>query len=180
MKDDLSPSASRVPLVVVVAVGRNGAIGRDNQLPWSMPTDLARFRALTMGTPMIMGRRTFESIGCVLPGRESIVITRSRDLVAMPGLWIVRTPEAAFALAQVRAMAMKADAATLIGGAAVFAAMMEWVDRLDLTIVDLAPTADTFFPPIDPAVWREHDRRTIPRGPRDEAGCDFVVYHRVP
>ena len=167
-----------IPLVIVAAIGRNGAIGRDNALPWSMPSDLAHFRESTMGRPMIMGRRTHESIGRVLPGRESIVVTRSTGLAAMRDPWIVETPQAALALARVRAAALNADAATLIGGASLFSSMMDVVDRLDLTIVDLAPEADTFFPPIDPALWREVARVTPPRGARDEAGCDFVTYVR--
>ena len=158
-------------------MGRNRAIGRGNALPWSMPSDLARFKALTMGTPMIMGRRTFESIGRPLPGRESIVV--SRGLRSLPaGVFRVGDPEAAFALARQRAIATGAGAISVIGGAALFAAMMPRADCLAMTLVDLAPEADTFFPPIDFAVWHETSRYTPDRRGGDEAACVFIDYER--
>ena len=168
-----------LPLVIVVAVGRNGAIGRAGALPWTMPGDLARFRALTMGTPMIMGRRTFESIGRALPGRESIVVSRDPTSPVPRGVFRAPDPERALALAEEHAPAMGAHAISLIGGASLFAALMPRVTRLHVTIIDLAPEADTFFPPIDPAVWREVSRTIPPRHPGDEAGCVFVDYVRA-
>ena len=106
----------RRPLVIVAAVARNGAIGRDNALPWTMPSDLARFRALTMGCPMIMGRRTWESIGRNLPGRESVVV--SRGLLDLPsGAHAAADPATALAFAAQRADALDASAIALIGGA---------------------------------------------------------------
>jgi dihydrofolate reductase len=170
---------ARTPLAAVVAVGRNGAIGRDGGLPWTMPGDLARFRDLTMGTPMIMGRRTFESIGKALPGRESIVVTRDPALALPEGVLRTADPETALAIGRERARAIGAPAITLIGGATLFAAMMTRVDRLHLTVVDLAPDADTFFPTLDPAAWREVSRHVPPRHPRDEAACVFVDYERA-
>lgn len=168
-----------VPLAIVAAVGRNGAIGRGNALPWRMPGDLARFRDLTMGTPMIMGRRTYESIGKALPGRESIVVSRDASLPLPAGVFRAVGPDEALALAATRAAAMGAATITLIGGATLFEAMMPQVDRLHMTFVDLAPEADVFLPPIDPAVWRETARVTPPGHPKDEAGCVFVDYVRV-
>lgn len=164
------------PLVIVAAVARNGAIGRNNALPWTMPGDLARFRDLTMGRPMIMGRRTFEAIGRNLAGRESIVVSRAGAVEPAPGVHCVGDPEAALRLAEDRAAAMEADAVALIGGAALFAALMPRCARLAMTFVDLAPEADTFFPPIDPYVWAESSRAYPPRDPRDEADCAFVDY----
>lgn len=169
----------KVPLAIVAAVGRNGAIGQGGRLPWTMPGDLARFRALTMGTPMIMGRRTFESIGRALPGRESIVVSHDPSLALPDGVFRAADPDAALAFAASRAAAMGAGAMTLIGGATLFTAMMSATDRLHMTFVDRAPEADTFFPPIDPALWREISRAIPPRHPRDEADCVFVDYVRA-
>ena len=167
------------PLAIVVAVGRNGAIGRDGKLPWAMPGDLARFRDLTMGTPMIMGRRTFDSIGQALPGRESIVVSRDPALALPAGVFHAAGPEAALILAVERAAAMGAASISLIGGAGLFETMMPRVERLHITYVDLAPAADTFFPAIDWASWRETSRFVPPRHARDEAPCVFVDYARA-
>lgn len=165
------------PLVIFAAVARNGAIGRDNALPWTMPGDLARFKSLTMGCPMIMGRRTWQSIGRNLPGRESVVV--SRGLLPLPeGAHAATDPEHALTLAARRAEAMRAPAIALIGGAALFAALMPRADRLAMTFVDLRPDADTFFPPIDPYAWREVGRDRPPRHENDQAGCIFVEYRR--
>ena len=165
-------------LTAVAAVGRNGAIGKGNRLPWSMPSDLAHFRRCTMGKPMIMGRLTFEAIGRALPGRESIVVTRSPGLSPQPGVWVAGSPEQALALARERAGAMGVDDIVLAGGATLFDRMMPIVDRLRMSFIDLAPAADTFFPPIDPAIWREEGRVIAPRQPQDEAACVFVDYVR--
>lgn len=163
-----------VPLVIVAALGRNGAIGRGGALPWRMPSDLARFRTLTMGTPMIMGRRTWDSIGRPLPGRESIVVSRDQKMPLPEGVLRAGAPEKALDLAARRADAMSAASISLIGGAALFEALLPWADRLALTYVDLAPDADTFFPAVDPAQWREVARVVPPRRPEDEADCAFV------
>ena len=145
-------------LVAVVAMGRNGAIGRDNALPWTMPSDLARFRALTMGKPMIMGRRTFESIGRALPGRESIVVSRRPQTDLPERTHAAADPEEALALAEAWASAMGASEIALIGGAALFEQMMPHLARIYLTIVDLRPDADTFLAAPDAFVWRETAR----------------------
>jgi dihydrofolate reductase len=167
-----------LPLVIAAAVARNGAIGRDNRLPWSMPGDLAHFREITMGKPMIMGRRTFEAIGRVLPGRESIVVTRAGHAGAASGLFYAESPEEAVALGQERAAAMEADEIMLIGGTQLFAALMPRVRRLRLSLIDLAPEADVFFPAIDPALWREVARQVVPRHPGDEAAFVAVEFAR--
>jgi len=164
------------PLVVVAALGRNGAIGRAGRLPWSLPGDLARFRAITMGKPLIMGRATHEAIGRVLPGRETIVVTHAADFAEAPGLLRAAGPEAALALAQDRAAAMGAREIILAGGAMLFSALMPRAARLRLTLVDLAPEADAFFPPIDPASWREEARVEASSCQGDEARYAFVDY----
>lgn len=170
---------SHLPLIAVVAMGRNGAIGRDNALPWRMPSDLARFRALTMGKPMIMGRRTFESIGRALPGRESIVVSRREQDTLAPGVFGAATPELALRLARERAAAMNAQEVALVGGASLFQALAPQTDRLYLTVIDLAPEADTFHPVPDPFVWREVARSRPERRADDEADCLFLEYARA-
>ncbi len=169
------PSTAR-PLVAVLAVGRNGAIGRENKLPWIMPTDLARFRAITMGKPMIMGRRTHDTIGKALPGRESIVVSRRAHVEPPSGVHLVTNLNNALAVADRRAAAMGASEIALIGGAKLFEALLPFCARIHLTIVDLRPAADTFFGPLDPYVWQEVARLTPPRHSRDEADCVFIDY----
>ncbi len=166
-----------LPLAIVAAVGRNGAIGRANALPWSVPSDLAHFRACTTGKPMIMGRRTFEAIGRALPGRETIVVTGGTAPLPA-GVWRVRDIGEALALGQERGRAMGAGEIVLAGGATLFSALITQCDWLRMTFIDLAPAADTFFPAIDPALWREVSRVTVPPAPGDEAGCAFVDYAR--
>ncbi|MCX8252354.1 Dihydrofolate reductase type 3 [Beijerinckiaceae bacterium RH AL1] len=179
IRDESQNATDDVPLVAVAALARNGAIGRAGGLPFTMPGDLARFRALTMGTPMIMGRRTWDSIGRPLPGRESLVVTRDPSLDLPQGVWRSASPEDALRLAQTRAAAMGAASVSLIGGAALFGALLDRVDRLALTFVDLAPDGDTFFPPIDPAAWQEVSRIVPQRHSGDEAACTFVDYVRI-
>lgn len=172
-------AAPEVPVAIVAAVGRNMAIGRANRLPWSMPGDLAHFRACTLGKPMIMGRRTFESIGRVLPGRESIIVTRGRTDLP-PGAWRAGSIEEALALAAARAQAMQAEEIVLAGGATLFERLIDRVARLRMTFVDLAPEADTFFPRIDETCWEEESRVVPRRHPGDEATCSFVDFVRKP
>ena len=127
---------------------------------------------------MIMGRRTFEAIGRVLPGRESIVVTRRGSGVPREA-FAAADPRAALDLARERAQAMRAGSIALIGGASLFETMMDDVDRLAMTLVDLAPEADTFFPMIDPSIWHEARRSTPSRHPDDEADCVFLDYERA-
>lgn len=180
--DDHRPtpfSATRKPpLSIVAAVGRNGAIGQGNKLPWHMPTDLARFKKLTMGKPMVMGRRTYDSIGRALPGRDSIVVS-GFDLDLPAGVVRAASPEAALDMARQRATARGSAEIMLIGGAVLFDDMMPEVDRLYLTYVDLAPKADAFFPTIDKSEWREVSRVTPTRAPNDDAACVFINFVRA-
>lgn len=167
-----------IPLVIVAAVAENGAIGLGNAIPWSMPGDLARFRELTLGKPVIMGRRTHESIGRVLPGRESIVVTRGTDIALEPGLWTAASPDAALALARERAFALDAGEIALAGGGELFRALMPQVQLMRLSLIGLTPDADTFFPAIDPGLWRETSRHEAPRHPGDETSCIYVEFER--
>ena len=166
---------SRISLVVAVA--QNGVIGQRGTLPWRIPEDLKRFKALTMGKPLVMGRKTFQSIGRRLPGRETIVVTRDRGFCS-EGAFVAHSLEAALELAAQRAAAMGADAIILAGGGELYAQTIGRADRLAVTEVALEPQGDARFPPIDPKLWREARRERGVRGPRDEADFAFVDYER--
>ena len=168
---------SDVPLVIVAAVARNGIIGANGGLPWRLSSDLKRFKALTWGKPLMMGRKTFESIGRALPGRETIVVTRDPGF-APPGVFVARSVEAALDLAAERARAMGVDQITVAGGAEIYAQTIGRTSRLFITEVALDAKGDARFPAIDPLKWREVRRETGERGPRDEADFAFVEYER--
>jgi dihydrofolate reductase len=135
------------PLVsLVVAVARNGVIGRDNDLPWRLPDDLKHFKAITLGKPVVMGRRTFESIGRPLPGRENRVVSRRPGFEA-PGCRVFASLEEALAGPEPEVM--------VIGGGQIYAAALPLAQRLYLTEVDAEVDGDARFPEIDPDTWRE-------------------------
>ena len=165
-------------LVAVVAVARNGVIGADNALPWRVSSDLKRFKALTMGKPMIMGRRSWESVGRPLPGRESVVVTRDERFAA-PGAHVAHSPAAGLALAQRLATLMGADEIIVFGGAEIYRALLPHTDAIELTEIGLEPQGDVFFPRLDPADWRETRREPQSRGPRDEADFTYVRLERT-
>ena len=139
-------------LSIIAALGRNRAIGYQNQLPWWLPADLQRFKQLTMGHHMLMGRKTFESIGHPLPGRTSIIITRQPDYKA-EGCLIVHSLEEAIALAQARGE----QETFIIGGAAIYAQSLPLADRMYLTWVEAEPEADAFFPVFDENAWESSE-----------------------
>ena len=168
-------SAPRV--TIVAAVGANGAIGMGDRLPWRLRTDLRRYRDITMGKPMIMGRKTFESIGRPLPGRETIVLTRDPSYAA-PGVHVAHDPAAALRLGADRARAMGADEVVVAGGGDVYGRFIGAADAMRLTRVDLAPAGDAFFPDVSPDEWVETARESHPAGPEDEASFVFVDYAR--
>jgi dihydrofolate reductase len=165
-------------VALIAAVARNGAIGAHNGLPWRLSSDMKRFKALTIGRPLIMGRKTFESIGRSLPGRETLVVTRDAAY-APDGVAVVHDIDAALRLGESRARALGANEIVVAGGGEIYAQTIGLAQRLHITEVDLAPDADAHFPPIDRAVWREVARERGQRGPRDEADFAFVDYERV-
>jgi len=164
-------------IVLVAAIGENNVIGRDGQLPWRLKSDLQHFRALTMNRPVIMGRKTYESIGKPLKGRTNIVLTRAPGLKA-PGTVLATSLEAAFAMARQDAVKRGVDEIMVIGGSAVFADSMARANRLEITHVHAAPEGDTLFPPIDPKVWREAKREEHAAGPDDDASFAVAAYSR--
>ena len=165
-------------MTLIAAVARNGAIGVRNGLPWRMSSDLRRFKALTMGKPLVMGRRTFESLGRTLPGRYLVVVTRDRGFAPPDGVDGAGTVEEALDRAGTLASMHGADEIMVGGGGEVYRATMDLADRLRITEVDLAPEADRLFPAIDPAAWREISRVITPRDRNDEASSTDVAYVR--
>jgi dihydrofolate reductase len=166
-----------VPLVLVAAVARNGIIGANGGLPWRLSSDLKRFKALTWGKPLVMGRKTFESIGRALPGRETIVVTRDRSFAPV-GVVVVHELDAGLDLAAERARAMDADEIIIGGGGEIYAQTIARASRLFITEVALDADGEARFPPIDRQEWRETSRETGERGARDEAHYAFVSYER--
>jgi len=171
------PSERDYAVVAIVAVAQNGVIGAQNAMPWRISSDLRRFRALTMGKPLIVGRRTYESFGRPLPGRQLIVVTRDPHFAA-PDARVAPSPQAAIAIARETAAETGAHEIMIGGGAEIFRALLDRVDRVELTEVALRPEGDTFLPPFDPTVWREVERSSPPRGEKDEADFAFVTLER--
>lgn len=152
---------------MVAAVGTNGVIGRDGDLPWDIPSDRKHFKALTLGRTVIMGRRTYEELGKPLPQRRNIVVTRAT----------IEGVETAPSLAA--ALAMTEGDVALIGGNQIYAEGMDHADAIHITRVDGAPEGDTVFPPIDPARFTLTEQCPGERGPRDEYGFAFETYTRL-
>jgi dihydrofolate reductase len=157
----------------VVAMARNGVIGREGGLPWHISSDLKRFKEITMGKPVIMGRKTWESLPRKpLPGRRNIVITQQRGYVA-EGADVAESPQAALL------MVPDAPEVAVIGGGEIYRLFWPQVDRLYLTEVDLVVDGDTHFPAVDPAEWREVSREFHPKGERDSASFTLRILDRL-
>lgn len=154
---------------IIAAVGRNGALGANGGMPWRLSSDLKRFRALTMGKPLVMGRKTFDSIGRPLPGREIIVVTRDSR-------WSQEGVRVAPGLDEALALVADAPEVMMGGGGEIYRLVWDRADRLYLTQVNLAPQADVTFPVVQAARWRETRREQGVRGPNDEADFCFVDY----
>ena len=167
-----------IVVVLVAAVADNGVIGRDNGLPWRLSSDLKHFKALTVGKPVVMGRKTYLSIGKPLPGRPNIVVTRDPDF-RVEGVIVVGGVEAAMTAAREKARELGVDEIMVIGGTDIFTQTMDLADRLEITHVHTSPEGDTHFPVIDPKLWRQTARSDVPAGPRDDAGMSFVTYRRT-
>jgi dihydrofolate reductase len=166
---------SALPIALVAAVARNGVIGADNRLVWKLSSDMKRFRALTWGKPLVMGRKSFESIGRPLPGRETIVVTRDAAF-ARDGVRVAHDVDAALALAQAVSGEIGADEIIIAGGGEIYRQTIDRADRLSITEVDLAPAGDVYFPAIDSAYWREAKREHGIRTDRDDADFIYVDY----
>ena len=156
---------------LVVARARNGVIGRDNRLPWCLPGDLAYFKRVTMGHPIIMGRRTWESIGKALPGRRNIVVSRNPEYRAEGAVVVGSLTEAWRA-------AGDAEEACVIGGTSLFAEALPQANRIHLTEVEADVPGDTFFPPFERGQWEEREVARQPRDERHEHPFRIVVLER--
>jgi dihydrofolate reductase len=163
-------------LVLVAAVGENNVIGRDGQLPWRLKSDLQHFKRLTINKPVIMGRKTYESIGKPLKDRTNIVLTR-RALSAS-GVFVAANMDAALALARQDAAKRGTDEIMVIGGSDLFIDLMPQAERLEITHVHAAPEGDAYFPPIDPQRWRRTAYQEHPAGPEDSAAFAIATYVR--
>ena len=165
------------PLGLVAAIGDNGVIGRDNRLIWRIRSDLRRFRDLTWGKPMIMGRKTHQSIGKPLPGRETIVVTRDPDF-RDEGVHVAHDIDAAIALADDIADRLGAAEIAVAGGAEIYRQTLPRAQRLYLTLVHAQPEGDVHFPPFDRTEFREVRREERPKGPDDDHAFTIVDLER--
>lgn len=163
-----------VTVALIVAMAENGVIGRDGGLPWRLSGDLRYFKSVTMGKPIIMGRKTFESIGRPLPGRPNLVVSRNPDFSA-EGVEVFGTLEAAVA----RAETLVEDDVMVIGGAGLYSAALAIAGRIYLTEVHAAVDGDVTFPAFDRSGWAETSRERHPAGEKDEFDHSFVVLERV-
>jgi dihydrofolate reductase len=161
-------------LTMIVARARNGVIGRDNQLPWRLPEDLAFFKRTTMGSPIIMGRKTHESIGRPLPGRRNIVVSRDAAL-RFEGCDTVQSLDAALALAA----GDRAGEAFVIGGAQLYQDAIRHADKLIVTEIDADFEGNTRLDPVDPHEWTETSRESHRAKPPNDFTFSFVTYLRT-
>jgi dihydrofolate reductase len=171
--------AASPALVQVVAVAENGVIGRDGALPWRLKSDMAHFRALTMGKPVVMGRKTYQSLQKKpLPGRTNIVVTRDISFTA-PGALVATSLAAALDAARGDALRRSADGIMIIGGAEIFNATLPLTDRVELTRVHASPQGDTHFADLASSDWRDVAHHDYPAGPGDEATFSIHTYERI-
>ena len=171
--------AKGMKVAIYVAIAENGVIGREGGLPWRLSTDLKRFKAGTMGKPIVMGRKTWESFPKrPLPGRANIVVTRDKTYRAEGGE-VAGSLQDAIALARIRARCMAgADELCVIGGGEIYAQALPLADRLHITHVLAKPDGDTVFPPIDPEIWYLVSAEDFPAGEKDTHATRYAIYER--
>jgi dihydrofolate reductase len=164
-------------IVLIAAVADNGVIGASGAIPWRLKTDLQRFKTMTLGKPVVMGRKTFISLRRPLPGRTNIVLTRDCDF-RNSGAVVTTSLADARAVATGDALRRFVTEIAVIGGAEIYAQWMGCADRLEITEVHARPEGDTHFAPIDAAIWQEVARVRNSAGPDDSADFSFVTYRR--
>jgi dihydrofolate reductase len=165
-------------IVLVAAIAENGVIGRGNVLPWRLKSDMVHFRAVTMGKPVVMGRKTYLPIGKPLKGRTTIVVSRDPGFAA-PGVVVASSLDAALKTAHGDALRRGADAIVIAGGAEIYAQIMGRATRLAITQVHMRADGDACFPPIDTQLWQEISRSEHAAGVDDDAAFTTVDYARV-
>ena len=158
---------------LLVAMAKNRVIGADNRIPWHLPNELKLFKALTMGHHIVMGRKTYESIGRLLPGRTSVIVTRQRDYT-VPGAVVAHSVKEALDACK------DDDECFVIGGADLFRETLPVADRLHLTVVDAEPEGDTFMPDFDMSAWRETSSQPFPADDKHAYPYRHTVYERKP
>lgn len=166
-----------ITVSLIVAVSENGVIGRDGGLPWRLSSDLKTFRRLTMDKPIIMGRKTFQSIGKPLDGRDNIVVTRDPSF-EVAGVSTCETVSDALTLGRILATTRGAEEIMVIGGAEVYDAAFPVADRIYLTRVHAVVEGDRHFEPLDASEWREASQEPLPKGPRDDHTSTLIIYDR--
>jgi dihydrofolate reductase len=165
-------------IVLVAAVAENAVIGRDKAMPWRLKSDLKHFRALTIGKPVIMGRKTFESLNGPLKDRTNLVLSRDPKFTA-PSIVAARTLDHALQAARGEALRRGVCEIMVIGGSDLFSALMGAATRLEITHIHASPEGDTFFPSIDPAIWTEVARTERRQTLDDSAPFTYATYRRT-
>ncbi len=166
-----------VQIALVVAAAENNVIGKNGGMPWHVPSDLKFFRKTTLGKPVVMGRKTFQSIGKPLDGRPNIVISRDPAFVA-DGAFAVTSLEDAIEVARTMAADLGQDEIAIIGGAQIYAAILPRADRIYLTRIHAEIEGDAVFPPLDPNEWCKRSSARHEAGPRDDHAFSIMVYER--
>jgi dihydrofolate reductase len=170
--------SSAPKITFVVAVAENGMMGKNGDLPWSLPGDLKQFKEKTVGKPVVMGRTTYESLGHALPHRPNIVVSRN-PLYRVSDAKVVTTLDAALAIANEEATRLGAGEISIIGGATLFAEIMPRAERMYYTEVHASPEGDTLFPTFDRREWREVARKGPLQGAKDQYPYSFVTLERI-
>lgn len=162
-------------ILLIAAVANNGVIGKENDLVWRIPTDFKRFKALTSGNYILMGRKTFESLGKPLPNRTHLVITRNPEYSVPEGHHVFASVEDAF----IYCNKIGVDDLYVIGGGEIYKQTISLADELVITEVDASPEGDAFFPEIDPKIWKEVSREEHPADEKNQFPFSFVDYERI-
>ena len=165
-------------IVLIAAVAENGVIGQGGDMPWRLKSDLQRFRARTMGKPVLMGRKTFASLGRPLKGRTNIVVSRDESFAAS-GILVAADLDRALDAARGDALRRGVNEIVIGGGSHIYTALMPLATRLEITEIRARPAGDTLFPPIDPAVWRTSERCDPAPAADDSASFSWVTYVRI-
>ena len=163
---------------LIAAIDKNGVIGADGDLPWNIPSDLKKFKAITSYKPIIMGRKTWDSIGRPLPNRDNIVISRNKNL-NLEGAILTSSPEEAIMIAKQRAKENGADEIMIIGGGYIYNEFINLSDRLYITEVDIEVEGDAFFPKIDSSKFKEVKREEKSKEPEDDVYHSMVLYEKI-
>ena len=162
-------------IILIVAKAKNSVIGKDNQLIWKLSADLRRFKNLTTGHFILMGRKTYESLGRPLPNRTHLIITRNPDFEAPEGHFKFGSIEDAFIFCN----KMGVDELFIIGGGEIYRETLPLCDVLEITEVECEPEGDVFFPTVNPQIWKETERESFPADDKNEFAFSFVTYQKI-